>query len=60
MCHVEQSLTYVTINAACALASCSRRTIYNWIRLGKVRVVKVPSGAMRVCREDLMRPVEGK
>jgi len=43
----------ITINMAMKLVSVTRRTIYNWIYSGKVKVVRVSSGAYRIYKSSL-------
>lgn len=46
----------VNIAQACAIALVSRRTIYYWIRLGKVEVVRTAGGALRIYADTLILP----
>ena len=43
----------VTISEACEIAKVSRRTIYNWMDAGKLRVVRTTSGLTRIVLADL-------
>lgn len=45
----------LTIHQACARASVSRRTIYNWIAAGKIAVVHTAGGAIRIIEDSLWR-----
>jgi excisionase family DNA binding protein len=47
---------YVTIPQAMALASVSRRTIYNWLALGTVEYVRTPGGRVRIWARSLFTP----
>lgn len=38
----------------------SRRTVYNWIESGKVEILRVPSGCVRVVAESLLTDKAGK
>jgi len=52
--------SWLTINEACAAAKVSRRTIYNWLRDGKVRVARTAGGAIRIDPGSLFVSVELK
>ncbi len=43
----------VAIRKACELADVSRRTIYNWIKEGKVQYVRTASGNIRIYEDSL-------
>jgi excisionase family DNA binding protein len=45
----------VTIMQACAIVNVSRRTIYNWIALGKVEHVRTAGGHIRIFSDTLWR-----
>jgi len=50
----------VTISQACRIAQVSRRTIYNWIKLGRVTVYRTAGGNVRLNPHELVaRPVVG-
>lgn len=46
----------VNIAQACAIAGVSRRTIYYWITLDKLEIVRTPSGHVRIYTDTLLRP----
>lgn len=48
----------VTILKAAELTGVSRRTIYNWIRAGKVEYVRTAGGSIRVFADTLWRTQE--
>jgi excisionase family DNA binding protein len=43
----------LTINEACAYASVSRSTIYEWAKAGKIRLAKFGNALTRVDRQSL-------
>jgi len=45
----------LTIDQAAALARVSRRTVYTWLRSGKLPYVRTPGGAVRITPADLFR-----
>ncbi len=45
----------VTIMKACEMVSVSRRTIYNWIKAGKVEYVRTAGGRVRIFVDTLYR-----
>jgi predicted site-specific integrase-resolvase len=45
----------VNVVSACLIANVSRATLYRWIQLGKVEVVRTPSGAPRIYADTLLR-----
>lgn len=50
----------VTITKACELASVSRRTIYNWLKGGKLEFVRTAGGSIRIYADTLFRsPQQG-
>ncbi len=50
---------WVTIAQACGIAGVSRRTIYNWLKAGRLVVQRTAGGAVRIERTSLFRPYEG-
>lgn len=46
-----------TLKAA-EIAVVTERTIYNWMRLGKVEYVRTPTGGVRIYADTLLRRVE--
>jgi excisionase family DNA binding protein len=42
-----------TVQAA-EMAGVSRRTIYNWMRAGRVEYVRTPTGAVRIYADTLL------
>jgi excisionase family DNA binding protein len=45
----------VTIMQACAVVGVTRRTIYNWIALGKVEYTRTAGGHIRIFSDTLWR-----
>lgn len=45
----------VSIMQACDVAGVSRRTIYNWIRDGKLEYMRTAGGSVRIFRDTLFR-----
>lgn len=45
----------VSIMTACDLAGVSRRTIYNWLRAGKLEYVRTAGGSVRIFTDTLFR-----
>ena len=45
----------VNLAQACAIASVSRRTMYYWLRLGKVEAVRTAGGRLRIYADTLLR-----
>jgi excisionase family DNA binding protein len=45
----------VSIQDAAKLAGVSRRTIYNWLRSGKIEACRVASGKLRIFTDSLWR-----
>ena len=39
---------WLTIQEACRVARVSRRTLYNWMRDGKIRAVRTAGGGVRI------------
>ncbi len=46
---------FLGIDAAATYAGVGRRTIYNWLKTGRLRAFRVPSGKLRVSVDDLVR-----
>ena len=46
----------LTVNEATQIASVNRKTIYRWIRTGSLEHCILPSGAIRVFKDSLIRP----
>jgi excisionase family DNA binding protein len=46
----------VTIREAMARVKVSRRTIYNWLKQGKLAYVRTASGLIRIYADTLWRP----
>ena len=44
----------ITIDAACQRVRVCRRTIYNWIRLGRVDTVRTAGGHYRIYADSLV------
>ena len=47
----------LTINQAMVRADVSRRTIYHWLKQGKVEYVRTAGGSVRIYEDSLFRPV---
>lgn len=45
----------VCIKQACELADVSRRTIYNWIKDGKVDYIRTAGGSIRIFTDSLFK-----
>jgi predicted site-specific integrase-resolvase len=45
----------VNIVTACLIAGVSRATLYRWISLGLVEVVRTPTGQPRIYADSLLR-----
>lgn len=50
----------VTISRACELCDVSRRTIYNWMRDGKLTWVRTAGGNRRIQAASLFRSATGE
>ena len=50
---------FVTIKHAAAEVGVSRRTIYNWLRLGKLQYQRHAGGAVRIDAASLWRTKDG-
>jgi predicted site-specific integrase-resolvase len=48
----------VKIVSACLIAGVSRATLYRWIALGKVEVVRTAGGAPRIYADTLLRRID--
>lgn len=48
----------LSINQAAQRVQVSRRTIYSWMRSGKVEYRRLASGAVRIFADTLIRPAE--
>ncbi len=46
----------VSINQAADVAGVSRRTIYNWLKAGKLEYQRTAGGAVRIFTASLFRP----
>lgn len=49
----------IPIMDAARVCSVSRRTIYNWLRDGKLTILRTPGGAIRIKRSELLRRAAG-
>jgi predicted site-specific integrase-resolvase len=45
----------VNVVSACLIAGVSRATLYRWIQMGKVEVVRTPTGQPRIYADTLLR-----
>ncbi len=52
--------TMKTVKEVAELLGVQRLTVYRWIKAGKLRVIRLPSGYIRVPDEELMRILEVK
>jgi excisionase family DNA binding protein len=50
----------ISIIRACELAGVSRRTIYNWLKDGKIQCVRTAGGAVRIFTDTLWRDHKGE
>ena len=48
---------YISITEAAKMLHVSRETVYDWIRKGKVKPIKLPSGRLRIPKDELVRPL---
>lgn len=48
----------VTVLQARELAQVSRRTIYNWLKAGKLEYVRTAGGRLRIFEDSLWRPAD--
>lgn len=51
----DRGMEYLNVQQACALVQVSRRTIYNWLKAGKIEVMRTAGGRLRIRRESLWR-----
>lgn len=52
---LEHGDRWVNINQVMEIAGVSRRTIYNWVALGKLTRYETPMGKARFKRSDLIK-----
>lgn len=52
---IEHGSDLLTIQEAAEWLKTSRRTVYAWMREGKLAFVRIPSGRRRLLRSDLAR-----
>jgi excisionase family DNA binding protein len=52
---VDTTRPLVSILRACELVGVSRRTIYNWLKAGKLEYVRTAGGAIRIYVDSLFR-----
>jgi predicted site-specific integrase-resolvase len=45
----------VNIAQAATIAGVHRNTIYNWMRLGRIDVVRTPTGQIRIYADSLLK-----
>lgn len=57
--NVDPNRPLVTILKSCDLAGVSRRTIYNWLRDGKLEYVRTAGGSIRIYVDSLFRSRTG-
>ncbi len=48
----------ISIMKACELVGVSRRTIYNWLRAGKLEYVRTAGGSVRIFVDTLWREAD--
>lgn len=59
--HKEEPRTIretITIQSAMTRAGVSRRTIYNWLRDGKVEYVRTAAGSVRIFADTIFRTAD--
>ena len=44
-----------TISEVAEILRVTRQTVYNWIKSGKIRVVRLPNGFIRITEDELKR-----
>jgi excisionase family DNA binding protein len=47
----------ITIEQAAEILQVSRRSIYNWLALGKVEGIRTPGGCVRLYRDSLFKEI---
>jgi hypothetical protein len=52
---VEDPKMWVSIMRSCELAHVSRRTIYNWMKKGKLQTMRTAGGSLRIYIPSLFR-----
>ena len=55
--HVGRS---VLIDEACRLLGVSKRTVYYWIRAGRLQTVRTLGGSQRILLESIQHPGQGR
>lgn len=53
--HIAREL--LSIKEACERAKVSKKTIYNWLKHGKLDAVRTASGHIRIFADSLFRPL---
>jgi len=53
--HCGEDRVLLTVNEATETASVNRKTIYRWIRTGALEHCLLPSGAIRIFKDSLIR-----
>jgi predicted DNA-binding transcriptional regulator AlpA len=56
--HCRKAVEFLSIEEAMAVANCSRRTIYNWLKTEKLHRIITISGRTLICKSSLFRPIE--
>jgi predicted DNA-binding transcriptional regulator AlpA len=56
--HCREAVEFLYIEEAMAVANCSRRTIYNWLKTQKLHRIITISGRTLICKSSLFRPIE--
>lgn len=46
----------ISIQDACKVCNVSRRTIYNWLKSGRLEYVRTAGGSIRIFADTLWRP----
>lgn len=49
----------VSLNRACEMVGCCRRTLYNWIAANKVQYIRTAGGSIRIYVDTLWREPDG-
>ena len=56
--HCQKAVEFLFIEEAMAVANCSRRTIYNWLKTQKLHRIITISGRTLICKSSLFRPID--
>jgi excisionase family DNA binding protein len=50
---------HLTVGEVATLLTVSRKTVHDWIRLGKIKHFRIPGGKYRIPRAQLLATLEG-